>query len=347
MITFDITFTADPTAVGGFLEYRYVISDPNVGLYSPWVVNLNVGNVIGYFAITGPTMTFTGVQGNAPDFVENTTYQFRIRQICADGSEVVSPAQGDYVVTQCPDFDLKYGAFDSNTNSYPIEVGMVNTVGFSIVNYIFKIYDSSTAPLPLATEVVDFATVNSNLPYAFVWDSSNVPGGIIQGTTYYVSVSYELRNSSATKIVDCGRKILNPLPNLCNTYLIETGDSWGLAWTDCDGIKHECYTRVPYNGQGSFGNCANKFTICSLTLPIGLYCDGLNGVVEGYFEQTLLNPTSCGTLIIVTNGAKVSQIGVGCSSTDYASGITWSDGTPVICCDLVQLGNNCTLCPQV
>lgn len=339
MITFDITFTADPTAVGGFLEYRFVKSD---GSFSQWIVNLNVGNVIGFFAITGPTMTLTGVQGNAPDFLYNTTYQFRIRQICSDGSEVLSPTEGDFGLTLCPSFAVKYGAFDPNTNSYPIEVTVPSTSGYSIVNYIFGIYDSPVSPLPLASFFVDSTIVDNNLPYVFTWDGSNVPGGLIAGTTYYLTVDFEFRASTSTKIIGCGRIQLDP-NQTCNTYLVETGDSWGLAWVDCDGIKHECYTRVPYNGPGAFGNCANKFTICSLVPPVGLYCDGANGLVQGFLETPTPNP--CGPTLI-SNGAKVTQIAIGCTSTDYANGILWDDGTPVICCDFA-LFVDCRTCPPV
>jgi hypothetical protein len=307
MITFNITFDASPGALGGYLEYRYIQSD---GTFSPWQVNLNLGNTLGYFPITTPTVTLTNVIGNVPDWQYNTVYQFRVRQLCGiDLLEQISNIDGDYFVPLCPSYTTAIGAFDPVSASYPIFMTIPSTVGLSISNYIFYIYDALNPSIPLTSEVVSSSVINSNLPYQWKWDDNNVPGGIVMNTSYLVSISYSIVTSTTSELIECEAQGVTP-PS-CNTYYIETGDNWGLEWTDCSGTPHFCFSKLPYNGVAGYTNCQNSFFLCSLTVPIGYTCN--TGVItQGYITRI----DACSP-IHVSNGALVKFNGIGCSGKDF------------------------------
>lgn len=307
MIKFDITFTASPDALGGYLEYRYLLPD---GSYTPWQVNLNLGNVIGFFPITNSPVNLTNVIGNVPDFQYNTTYQFRVRQLCGiDSLEQISPVDGDYYVPLCPSYTTSIGTFDPVSASYPIFVDIPSTIGQSITDYIFYIYDASNPAVPLTSVTVDSATVNANMPYQHKWTDANVPGGIVMSTSYLVSVSYVILTSTSNELIDCEAQGITP-PQ-CNTYRVEAGDSFGLEWTDCNGQAWTCFSKDPYNGVQGFNDCNNVFFICSLTLPIGYVCQ--NGTpLQTYSTQV----DACGPQH-VSAGAFVKFSAVGCSGKDW------------------------------
>jgi hypothetical protein len=307
MITFNITFDASPGALGGYLEYRYIQSD---GTFSPWQVNLNLGNTLGYFPITTPTVTLTNVIGNVPDWQYNTVYQFRVRQLCGiDLLEQISNIDGDYFVPLCPSYTTAIGAFDPVSASYPIFMTIPSTVGLSISNYIFYIYNALNPSIPLTSEVVSSSVINSNLPYQWKWDDNNVPGGIVMNTSYLVSISYSIVTSTTSELIECEAQGI--IPPSCNTYYIETGDNWGLEWTDCSGTPHFCFSKLPYNGVAGYTNCQNSFFLCSLTVPIGYTCN--TGVItQGYTTRI----DACSP-IHVSNGALVKFNGIGCSGKDF------------------------------
>lgn len=325
MITIDITFTASPSAIGGYLEYRYVLPDAT---FSPWQVNLNLGNTQGYFPITSTTVTFTNVIANLPDWQYNTTYQFRLRQVCGiDQSEQLSEVDGDYYVPFCPSYTTSIGDFNTTTASYPIYMDIPTTIGQSVVNYTFYIYDAANPAIPLAQITEPSSRVNPG-PYQFVWDDSNVPGGIQMDTSYLVSLSYSIYTSNMAIVVDCEPQGITP-PS-CNTYYIETGDSWVIDWTDCSGVPHTCYIAGPYNGGPGWNACRSNFLLCSLTIPIGYICR--NGqLTPGFTTRT---NTNCPTGTQVAEGALVRKIGNGCTGNNFTDQIIYSVeyGSTVVPC---------------
>lgn len=330
MITFDITFDASPNAIGGYLEYRYIQSN---GVPSPWQVNLNLGTTQGYFPITTPTVTFTNIIGTLPDWQFNTTYQFRIKQVCGlDDSVQFSPTDGDYYVPLCPSYATSIGDFNPGTSSYPIYMTIPApsplTVGQSVTNFIFYIYDATNPLVPLTSVAVPTSSISPITPYVWVWDDNNVPGGIQMNTSYLVSVSYTITLSSTSEILDCEPQGITP--PLCSTYYIEAGDSWALEWTDCSGVPHVCYSTAPYNGVPGWLACRSNFLLCSITFPIGYQCQ--NGqLVPGFVTRTNAN---CPTGTQVLNGAQVKIVGPGCSGNDFTDEITWSPdyGSLVVPC---------------
>lgn len=328
MITFNITFNASPNALGGYLEYRYIQSDAT---FSPWQVNLNLGNGIGYFPITTQTVTLTNVIGNVPDWQYNTVYQFRVRQLCGiDLLEQISNVDGDYFVPLCPSYTTSIGDFNPVSASYPIFITIPSTVGLSISKYIFYIYDSLNPSTPLTSEIVSSSVVNNNLPYQWTWDDNNVPGGIVMSTSYLVSISYIIVTSTTSEIIECEAQDITP--PLCNTYFIETGDGWGLEWTDCSGVPHFCFSKLPYNGIAGYNNCKNSFFLCSLTPPIGYTCN--TGVITPGYTTRI---DACSPIHVV-NGAFVKFNGAGCSGKDFQDEFIWdiAYGSIVVPCQQCQ-----------
>lgn len=326
MISIDITFTASPAAIGGYLEYRYVLK---AGVFSPWQVNLNVGNIQGYFPITSTTVTFNDVIANVPDWQFNTTYQFRIRQVCGiDQSEQLSEINGDYYIPLCPSYTTSIGDFDPVSSSYPIFMTIPSVIGESADYYVFSIYDAANPSIPLTTELVQSSTINASTPYQWVWDDNNVPGGIQMNTSYLVSLSVAINKSDMIDIIDCESQEITP-PE-CSTYLIETGDAWVLEWTDCSGVPHTCFSPGPYNGASGWNACRSNFLLCSLTPPVGYRCS--NGQLLPGF--TTRNNPNCPSGVQVNFGASVRLIGPGCSGNDFTDEITWSPdyGSVVVPC---------------
>lgn len=268
MPTFNITFTASPDAYGGYLEYRYILPD---GTFSNWQTTLSVGGFGGFFLITTPTVTLNNVSGNAPDFAYNTTYQFRIKQLCGlDDTFQYSPVDGDYYASLCPTFTVEYGELVQPSGAFPVFVTIPNTVGGSIVDYIFKIYDPSNLVNPLTTQTVPSATVNSSLPYTFTFDDNNVPGGIVQGTAYVVTVDISIMTSTGPVVIECPDKQIQ-IPQ-CLMWKVYTGDDWVLEWIDCNGQELMCISKAPYLNAAT----NNVLYVCSPSKPVGYKCNGGN-----------------------------------------------------------------------
>lgn len=324
MITFDLTYTFDPTALGGYLEYRKVNSD---GTFSPWVTaNNSIGNINGY--ITPLTGTLTGVQGNIgnpPDFLSNTAYQFRMRQVCQDGvTETFSPIDGDYYSFQCADVSIRSWVWDLNGGGYYIPVTIYPfSASTSIVGYKIMIYDDLTQPA-LATYVLDQVDAIANLPspYIYILDQNNVPGGIAFATTYYITVNVIITTSTGTEeTINCPSKAVRT--PTCSMYRIDTGDEWYIEWTDCDGNQLSCGNAIPHpptvNGIGT------PFSICSIGKPNTYFCGG-GGV---------LLPPRFNSSGVVTNGAHATDIGP-CDPSQYNYDTSTSpptlDGQPCLPC---------------
>lgn len=292
MITFDLTYTYDIDATGGYLEYRHVNSN---GSFSSWVTAINsIGNIQGFISpLTGSISNVQGNIGNPTEFLYNTSYQFRLRQICKDGTETYSPIDGDYYVALCPNVFLNFGEYSSTNGGYPIEATVSYTPGYSISNYIFSITDNISAP-PLATFNIDVADIIAGTPYTFVFDNNNVPGGIQYTTTYYITVNIVIVLSSISIITECEASSL--VAPICSTYKITTGDKWYIEWTDCNGNHLSCGNSVPYppiipNQTGT------PFYICCIGAPKAYYC--LGGV--------LVSPTYVGQF--VNHGAQADYAG--------------------------------------
>ena len=271
MITFDLTYTFDPDALGGYLEYRRVNSDGTLG---PWITAINsIGNINGY--ITPLTGTLTGVQGNIgspSDFLYNTTYQFRIRQICDGGVEKYSPIDGDYFVFNCPSVSIRSYVFYPNGGGFYIPVTIFPQPSISSVSgYQIMIYDNLAQP-PLATYILDQADVlvNAPSPYIYILDQNNVPGGIAFNTTYYVIVNIIVTTSTGSEISTnlCDPKGVDT--PVCSMYRIDTGDAWYLEWKDCNNNDLSCGNAIPH--PPTFNGVGTPFSICCIGKPSGYYC---------------------------------------------------------------------------
>lgn len=294
MITFDIVIDNDPSAVGGFLEYRYIQPD---GTPSAWVVNTQVGTPgFGYFAMSGPTTTLLGVSGNPlpgpAEFRPNTVYQFRVKQICGiDGTELYSPIDGDYYAAECPVYNIKQGVFDPVLGAYPIEVSVVvapNTG--SVLSYTFDIYNASIDPTISVGNISESSsTVESNLPYTIVFDDNNVAGGIVQGDTYQVELTVTIVTSTQEELEICNRQSITI--GDCYTWKILTGDSWYVEWLDCNGNNLSCGNLQPNN---------NLF-ICSPFQPVVRWCDA--GVKKpSVIDPGTGLPTKGGLVVLPNSG---------------------------------------------
>lgn len=276
MITFDLTYTFDPTAQGGYLEYRRVNPD---GTSTLWEIAINnIGLLNGYITPLTGTLTgvFGGVQGNISgivDFMYNTTYQFRLRQVCDNGSEIFSPIDGDYYVLQCPPFVLS-GSFSETQSGYVITTSLFPFNNLtSVSGYQLMIYDNISLP-PLASYFLDQTTALTGNPYDFLWDNVNVPGGVTNNTTYYVMINVIITTStgSITSTNLCDAISINT--PICDMYEILTGDSWYLEWTDCDGNLLSCGSNTPYRNNNGV---PAPFYVCCIGKPDGYYC--ANGIL--------------------------------------------------------------------
>lgn len=290
MITFDITFDADPNAVGAYLEYRYLLSD---GSYTNWEVALSPGVFAGYFPISTPQVTLNAVVGNPPDFEYNTTYDFRIRQLCGlDGTELLSPIDPDYFDFQCPPYTVEYGEFAQPSGAFPVEVTIPSTVGSSIIEYTFSLYTPNN-PIPIASAVIPNTVVEGGLPYTFVFDDNNVPGGIVQGVAYLATIGLTiLISGGGTFDITCPPKQIQIPP--CTLWKIETGDDWVIEWTDCNGQSLLCASKLPYLNP----NTNDILYVCSPFQPIGYYCNNNNPI------PTILDPNGSptqGALVLTPN----------------------------------------------
>lgn len=325
MITFDLTYTFDPDALGGYLEYRKVNPD---GTFRPWVTAINsIGNINGF--ITPLTGALTGVQGNIgnpPDFLTNTTYQFRIRQVCQDGTEKYSPIDGDYFVFECPNVSIRGYLYYANGGGFYIPVTIYAfSNATSVSGYEIMIYDNLSNP-PLATYILDQVDALTTFPspYIYVFDQNNVPGGIAFNATYQVVVNVILTTStgSETSTLCTAKGVDTPS---CNMYRIDTGDEWYIEWTDCNNNQLSCGNAAPHPPSVPFSGTGTPFSICSLTKPNAYYCGG-GGVLLPPVLNQFGQPV---------NGALVTPMGP-CDPSQYHYDTTTNpptlDGQPCYPC---------------
>ena len=326
MITFDLTYTFDPTALGGYLEYRHVNFD---GTFSPWVTAINsIGNINGY--ISPLTGTLTGVQGNIgspPEFLSNTTYQFRIRQVCQDGTETYSPIDGDYFVFECPAISIRSVLFYPNGGGFYIPVTIYPfSSSSSVTGYQIMIYDNLAQP-PIATYILDQADalVNAPSPYIYILDQNNVPGGIAFNTTYSIIVNVIVTTSTGSEISTnlCDPKGVDT--PTCSMYRIDTGDEWYIEWTDCDGNQLSCGNASPHPPVVPGIAQGTPFSICAIGKPKAYYCGGGGVLLPPIFSQ----------FGGVVNGALATYIGP-CDPSQYNYDTSTSpptlDGQPCYPC---------------
>jgi hypothetical protein len=324
MITFDLNYTFDPDALGGYLEYRHVNFD---GTFSPWVTAINsIGNINGY--ITPLTGTLIGVQGNIgspPDFLSNTTYQFRIKQVCKDGTETYSPIDGDYFVFNCAATSIRSWFYYPNGGGFYIPVTIYPfSSSTSVSGYQIMIYDDLAQP-PLATYILDQVDAVASLPspYIYILDQNNVPGGIAFNTTYYIVVNVIVTTSTGSEISTnlCDPKAVNT--PICSMYRIDTADAWYIEWKDCNNNDLSCGNSIPH--PPTFNGVGTPFSICCIGKPATYYCGGGGVLLAPKFN-------SAGLLV---NGASATYIGP-CDPTQYHYDTTTSpptlDGQPCYPC---------------
>lgn len=306
MITFDLTYTYSPDAIGGYLEYRNINPD---GSFSSWVVAGNsIGNITGY--ITPLTGSLTNVQGNIfnpIDFSYNTSYQFRIRQICPGDVEEISDVDGDYYALLCPSYAVQIGVYDVTTSSYPIEVVLNHLDGRSITNYIITISDTPGGP-PLHSQNFAVDIVSASFPYIVTFDNSNVPGGISYGIPYYITVNVTVITSTQVLVTSCSENSITP--PTCSMYKIVTGDRWQIHWVDCDGVTWQCGSVSPHLPIIS-GGVGTAFNICASEFPKAYYC-AVGGILQA--------PVIAGNGLPI-NGATVTLLGP-CDPSQYSYNIS-------------------------
>lgn len=298
MITFNITFTADPNAVGGFIDYQTIIPPINgPASLSSWTTLTTIGNVLGYFPITPPTVTFNNLQGNPPGFQPNTTYIFRVRLLCAiDGvfQESISTIDDPKYVLECTPFTLSLGIIQQQSGAYPIQATVSTAIpNSSIYAYTFSLYDPNDLVNPLAQITEQADILESSLPYTAVFDDNIVPGGIVQGVNYYVSVTPSVQTSLvAATSPGCDPKQIQ-IP-LCYTWKVRTGDSWRVEWLDCNGQTYNCGGLLPYEVQTG----QPELYICSPQQPVTYWCN------NGTLSPSIIDPgtglPSKGALVVST-----------------------------------------------
>lgn len=339
MVSFDITFTHDPTALGGFLEYRRVLpTAPPGSSFSPWEVDTSIGLVgFGYFTFTGNPMTIT-VNGNAPHYQPNTVYQFRIRQLCADGiTEILSPIDGDYYDLDCS--ILSPSLFIDNKSDVAaggpgIDISWYHLPESSILEYRVMII----TVLPDTTEITTYISpaiplsqidITGSNPNHYILNNQIVPQVFQGGFSYKVKLIVDLVTSTGY-ITDICSQVGLTFPVICQSYNVITGDRWGLQWMDCTGIIHECFNVNPYD---TGVNNDRLIRICSLATPSGYYCEPNVGLIPGFLGANV----GQGAQVTVASNASCLP-----GYNDYPTGLEDSNGVPLVCCDFADVTNICT-----
>jgi uncharacterized protein (TIGR02145 family) len=323
-IVFDITFTPGVSAVGGSLEYRAVTprtNGPSAQVPYPWQTALSLGVFNGYFPFTTSPIVLTNVAGNLPDFQPNTAYEFRVKQLCPDGTEPYSDVDGTYWVPECVDFTTSIEIIPIQQGSFGIGVTWKFPPGSSLQTYTLNLYN-------FQNNIIGTATINSSQldqltgnPYTYIFTDSNISVPPLQpGISYSVEMIPSIQTVSEpapSVVVPVNACARSPIKGpTCSSFIIETGDQWGIEWYDCTGDLLNCYSNQPYLN--------NVIRICSLGPPRTYYCDGAN-FVDGYVED------SGGT---VTNGGRVTLVAQDvCLNgySDFSTGLTDPNGVPINC----------------
>lgn len=299
-ITFDITFIPGASAIGAFLEYRPVHpSGPSGPSQYPWVTNVNTpnSNVIGYFPITGSPMFLDDVPGVAPDFQENAVYEFRIKQLCADGTELYSDVDGDYWIPNCDRFTSGINVnIPIQQGPFGVDVTFGYRPGSSISNYIIDLLNP--AGTLLGTTNVSYTQMdtsgNTNFVYTFTNDNLIAPNVFQTNVNYIVRVTIVLQtNNGPIQVANCSTFTVKAIG--CTSWDIEFGDNWGLRWYDCEGGYHECFSNSPYTTEFP----PEVLRICSPGSPEAFYCSG-NTFTNGFVVDPVTN--------LVTLGGRITLV---------------------------------------
>jgi hypothetical protein len=341
MPQFTITFTADPTALGGYLEFRYILPSLPVQ-YSPWQTDLSVGNNLGLFPISTATVTLT-VSGNLPHYQTNTVYQFRVKQVCADGTEVYSEIDGDYYECDCPISTQFFynNKVDVAGGGPTVEISFYHTPESSVIRYIASVYEL-TPPLGIPVfktsyiveTIPNIDTTGNNLNTIVINNPNLIADGvpsysIPSGVAHMIILTPVLLLSNVT-FVSCGNQC-TPFTFTfnCSSYEVSTYDAWGMKWMDCDGITHEVYSLEPYN-TGVTPN--TKISLCSMADPSSYYCDDTNGITPG--ALVVGGNTQRGITYITLSPTCLAGY------SDYPTGLEDANGNPVGC-PFIDVDPNC------
>ena len=333
-ITFDITFIPGATAIGAFLEYRPLHpSGPSGIAQYAWVTNVNTPNadVQGYFQITSNPMVLDDVPGMFPDFQENSSYEFRIRQLCADGTELYSPVDGTYMVPNCDTF-VSYVDL-----TIPIEQGPFG-IGINLYYRPFSSISSYTIQLRNFNAIIGTHTVSyqqmdqtGNTPYNYVFTNSDlIPPAVYASTgSYSVGIEITVQTSAGPIVVTNCNTIALKAPG-CASFDVNVGDQWGLQWYDCLGTYHDCYSQQPYLNDG----LQAPIRLCALGVPNAYYCDGQNFVNGSVVDPVSGNVTQGGEVTVVNGSFCINGY------SGYENGLLYPDGSPVPCIPNPTCGPN-------
>lgn len=372
-IVFDITFVPGNNAIGAFLEYR-AIPPSGPSPLTPWIVNTSnpYGNVIGYFPITSNPMVLDDVPGVLPDFQENTVYEFRIRQLCPDGTEPVSSVEGDFWIPNCDPFSAAINPnIPIQQGPFGIDVTFKYRPNSSISNYIITLRNPLGTIIGTTNVSYTQMDITGAVPYTHTFTNDNLIGGAVlqPSLTYTVSITIVLQtNSGPVQITNCNTFAVKAIG--CTSWNILFGDNWGLRWYDCDGDYHECFSNLPYSTEFP----PEPLRICSPGAPEAFYCNGntftngfvvdpITGFVTLGGQVTLVAPEQClpgyddfdtGTLLY-NNGAPVTCVTSGpcfggnniiivgrCIPTSNLDVTTYRNGDPIPYVDNQAVWNTLT-----
>lgn len=307
MLKFDITYTCAPAAISGTLEYRHIYPD---GTLSPWVVssmftnfpiNTNNGTVL--------THTLNDIEGNAPEFWYNTSYQFRIKQTCYNptGNPQYTDLYSDIVekyAVLCPPIKIDDVRGDPSTLSVWIyhQNGpgqIINPLDYSISEFTIQISKQTTPGYVNVSSpiVINYADVYPTGQFYLVdqiSDNNYMSEPVMMGATYRVSLTYKIVTSTGTFNVTTCSPSLPVQTEVCYLWKVLTGDSWHVEWTDCEGNAFTCGGTNPYTVGG------NKiFYVCSPVQPKGLYCK--NGALVASEYDPVTGNISKGAQVVTPN----------------------------------------------
>lgn len=337
MVSFDITFTHDPTAILGYLEYRRALPTSPV-TFTNWETDLSIGLAgFGSFVFTGNPMTIN-VTGNAPHYQADTTYQFRIKQICANNNIIYSPIDGDYYSPDCnilsptlfvnDKADVAAGGPGVDLSWYHLPESSIIAYQVSIEGNVGGIWQTTyVSPIIDLTQI----DITGNTPNHYILNNQILPQVFQGNLDYRVSLTYTIMTTAGFVSINC------PISRIfrfnCQSYNVITGDAWGLQWMDCAGVIHECYNLDPYD---TGVNNDRLIRLCSLATPNAYYCDLNNGLLPGAIVDPGNGSVQRGATVVTASAATCLP-----GYNDYPTGLENSNGVPLVCCDFVDVTNNC------
>lgn len=278
-INFTINYTCSPNAVSGILEYRRLQAN---GSWTNWIPDLAAGNPFAINTVGGTVLnqTLSNIPGNGTDFIYNTTYDFRIKQICDTGAIEYSNISNPIYTAACPQFQFSVNTDYSANTGYALIVRLYDNLGIgypmnpnlaSIVSYVFDIKTNVGGVITsIGSFTIPVTAFTPGSPYFdFPITSDDLTQPIESFTTYYLDVSFYLNDgSSIVYLQPCEAPVSVTTPT-CSTYRIYVNEYFVLEYRDCNGVKRTCY------GDGTRFN-GYSFYLCSQTTPRGYTC--INGI---------------------------------------------------------------------